>query len=56
MSQSQQTQTTFEAIQSTHGYSSEMPIADAIFIGTTSPRNPNERWKNDPYEHTYGKK
>ena len=37
-----------ENIQSTEGYSAEIPISDTTFIGEVSPRNPNERWSIDP--------
>ena len=46
-STSQQTQAIVENVQSNHGYSSAIPITDTAFIGTASPRNPNERWSID---------
>ena len=37
-----------EKIQNTEGYSADIPVSDTTFIGEVSPRNPNERWTNDP--------
>ena len=37
-----------EYIQSTHSYSSEIPITVATFIGAASTGNLNKRWSTDP--------
>ena len=37
-----------ENLQSTDGYSAEIPISDKTFIREVSPWNPNERWSIDP--------
>ena len=48
-SHNQQTQTIVENIQTTHGYSTDVRKTNTTFIGTYSPRNPNERWTCDPH-------
>ena len=51
MESSQQTQTIIQDIQDKHGYSTELPVTDTTFIGTASPRNPNELWTVDSHSN-----
>ena len=46
--QKKSSQSLVEKIRNTEGYSTEIPESNTDFIGQVSPRNPNEKWTEDP--------